>query len=210
MVRTPRSRAVAFVPALAFALVACGGTGSPTAPVGPVESDDVPIVTAAPTAAGDVTAPPGGNGGSTDNGNGWPVTVNATIGGQDYFETGGSYNAAGAARVCGNFLASMDPTSHAFTFEFPLDGEHNPRDVAFAADDLASGSSTSTFSISVSVKTAAGAEPPAVVARPGETAGDAGQASLTDAGGIRTLTVDATNDFGTTINLTAVCGPAPG
>lgn len=205
MLRRKRS----FGSVLVLALAACGGTGAASQPVQPGETDDVPRPTPAPTLGNQATEQPAQSSGSTDNGSGWPVTVTVTISGQDYFGSGGSYDAGGAARVCGNFLASMDPTSRAFNFEFPVEGEHNPRDVSFSALDLAAGASTSSFSVSVNVKTAAGQEPPAVVAHPGENAGDSGQASLTDAGGVRTLTVTATNDFGTTINLTATCGPAP-
>lgn len=195
--------------ALALAVGACGGAGTPTQPLEPSQTDTQTDAPPLATRAGQATTPPGAGGGPLDNGNGWPVTVNVVISGQNYFDSIGSYSATGQARVCGNFLASLDPTSRVFTFEFPLDGQHNPRDVTFSADDLVAGSSTSTFSVAATVVAAAGHEPPAIVARPGGGDGS-GEASLTDKDGTRTLVASATNDFGTTITLTAVCGPAPG
>ncbi len=196
---------------LTMAMTACGGSGAATEPLEPIETDDFPIVTPAPTVADAATAPPDGNAGSTDDGSGWPATVNVTISGQDFYASGGSYSATGLARICGNNYASMDPTLPLFGFSFPRDGDLNPRDVGFGADDLRPGTTTSVFHVGVLVVNAEGHEPPTVEAAPGEdNSNDTGTASLTEADGKRSLVVDATNDFGTTIKMTVVCGPAPG
>ena len=61
---------------------------------------------------------------------------------------------------------------------------------------------------SVNVTTATGHEPPATVAdSEAPTPGDTGEASLSESAGTRTLVVNATNDFGETIQLTASCAP---
>lgn len=193
----------------ALALAGCGGTGTATQPVDPLETDEVPIVTPVATVAGDPTAPPDSNGGPADNGNGWPVTVTVTISGTN--DSDGSYGATALARGCGNPFASIDPTAPAFTFEFPLDGEHNPRDIAFSAEDLRPGASTTLLHVGVSIVNAEGREPAATVVDSALLdSRDTGQASLTEADGKRTLVVNATNSFGESIQLTAVCGPAPG
>jgi len=196
--------------ALALALAACSGApAQPTEP--PDGTDSLPTLTeeatdtAAPTATLS-TEPTAG--GSSDDGNGWPATVTATIGGTN--RSNGTYSATGPARVCGNPLASIDPTGHGFVFEFPLDGDFNPRDVAFGAEELLPGTTTSLFNIGVSITNAAGEEPAATVINPDlPDKGDTGTATLTEADGKRTVTLQAAGYFGETIQMTAVCGPAP-
>ncbi len=205
--------ATAVTMALALALAACSSAPAQTLPTEPVETQSLPTLTPLLTQTAEPTAPPTSTGGSSsDDGNGWPVTVSATLAGTNFGNVSdGTYTATGPATICGNLIASIDPTDHSFTFEFPLDGAFNPRDVHFSADDLLPGTTTSLFNIGVSIVNSEGAEPPATVIRPDlPDQGDTGTATLTETDGKRTLTLHATSDFGETIQLTAVCGPAPG
>jgi len=206
--KLPVARAVTM--ALAFALAGCSSTPAQTLPTEPVETDSPATLTPVVTPAAEPTATASSTeGSSADNGNGWPVTVTATIAGTTT-DSDGTYSATGPARLCGNPLASIDPTAHLFSFEFPLDGTFNPRDIAFGAEDLLPGTTTSLFNIGVTIVNSAGHEPPATVITPDlPDRGDTGTATLTEADGKRTVTLQAAGYYGETIQLTAVCGPAP-
>ena len=104
---------------------------------------------------------------------------------------------------------NLTGNQRAFSFQFPLElGPTTITDVTFHAGDLVPGSSTDALYVSVNVTTATGHEPPATVAdSEAPTPGDIGEASLSESAGTRTLVVNATNDFGETIQLTASCAP---
>ena len=173
---------------------AAGATTEPAATSGPAATGE-----ALPTAAGaasDFVLP------ETDIGDGRPSTVTVTVAGNTS-GADGSYTATGTTRACGNLFIDPD----AFVYEFPFEGEHNPRDVSFAASPLRPGESTTTFNIDIGIET--NQITPSIIADPGGTPGDAGTASRTHEGGTTTLVLHATNNRSETIDLTATCGPRP-
>ena len=142
-----------------------------------------------------------------DSGNGRLATVQVVLSNTNTSD--GSYSASGPARFCGNADFNLNGNERAFNFQFPLDlGTYEINDVTFDASDLVPGSNTDALFVSVNVTTADGHEPPATVAdSEAEGADDTGQASLSESAGTRTLVVNATNDFGESIQLTASCAP---
>lgn len=192
--------------ALVLALAACSGTPAAT---GPAETDDVATLAPETTPAADNSGPAAteGNGGVNDIGNGRPTTLSVTVAGTT---TGadGSYSASGTTRICGNAQLNLTGNTRGFDYAFPFEGEHQIEDVTFDAEDLLPGTSTTSFNVDVNVVTSDGGHPPSIVIHPNvPDSGDTGSAQRSDAGGTTTLTVDATNDFGETIHLTATCGP---
>ena len=166
---------------------------------------DAPEPTPTPTAAESAV-----NGLPLSDGNGWPMTVSATLSGT-FYDSDGSYSGSGPARWCGNALGNVLGNVRAFNFEFPLDtATGNIRDVTFSADDLVPGATTSVFHIDVGVHTAAGGDPASTVINAGETGtavSGTGSAALTVAGGTRTLELQATSDDGENIKLKGSCSP---
>jgi hypothetical protein len=140
---------------------------------------------------------------TNDIGDGRPSTVTVTIAGNTS-GANGTHTATGLTRVCGNLQFNAG-NPNGFNYEFPFEGEHNPKDVSFAADDLLPGASTSTFHVDIGITT--DQITPSIIVDPGGTDGDAGTATRTEAGGTTTLVVHATNFRGETIDLTATCGP---
>jgi hypothetical protein len=141
---------------------------------------------------------------ANDIGNGRPSTVTVTIAGNTS-GANGTYTATGTTRVCGNAQLNYSGNPKGFNYEFPYEGEHNPNDVSFAAEDLLPGTSTSTFHVDIGITT--NQITPSIIGDPGGTAGDAGTATRTEAGGTTTLVIHATNNRSETIDLTATCGP---
>lgn len=217
---SPRaSSALAVTLALCWAIAGCGGGAStatnplPTADV----STDEPEATEEPepTDAPEATAPadsvqPGASLDPNDLGNGRPVTVTVTVSGTTT-QGDGSYTATGVSRACGNAAINMTGNTKAFNLEFPFEETPQVRDVAFTADDLLPGTTTSSFHIGVSIQTPVGHEPPSIVIDtmpdgPGHT----GTAQRSEANGTTTLIVDGVDDLGVTLHMTATCGPRPG
>jgi hypothetical protein len=214
----PLSRAgVVFV----LILAGCSATPAAVSPTPfatePVETeplDTEPIDTEAPTDTLEPTpvADHSADGGlPLSDGNGWPMTVSATLSGT-FYDSDGSYSGSGAARWCGNALGNISLNLRAFNFEFPLDtATGNIRDVTFSADDLVPGATTGIFHIDVGVHTAAGGDPASTVINAGETGtavSGTGTAQLTVDGSTRTLQVDATSDDGEHIKLKGSCSPS--
>ena len=137
-----------------------------------------------------------------------------SISGADFDDANGSYGASGMTRWCGDFQFATSGNLRGFDYGFPHDipppAKPQIEDVTFSAPDLLPGASTASFYLSVGVVSAAGQEPPSVVIQPGTIDGDSGTAQRTESGGTTTLTVDATNDFGEHVTLTATCGPRAG
>jgi hypothetical protein len=186
-------------------VAACSATPGVTAPAEPTESSfpeptftaepeptDEPIDTSLPTERP-----------TNDIGDGRPSTVTVTIAG-NVSGANGTHTATGLTRVCGNLQFNAG-NPNGFNYEFPYEGEHNPNDVSFDADDLLPGMSTSTFKVDIGITT--DQITPSIIADPGGTDGDAGTATRTEAGGTTTLELHATNNRGETIDLTATCEP---
>lgn len=203
--------------ALVFVLLvlgACSGSPAATSPTPfdtePFETEPVDTEPAAtdtvepePTAS-EATA----SGLPLSDGNGWPMTVSATLTGT-FGDSDGSYSGSGAARWCGDAVTHLTGNKRSFNFEFPLDTTTgNINDVTFSADDLVPGTSTTTFHISVNVHTGAGFDPAATVVDPGTTgiaSSGKGSASLAVDGGTRTLDLQATSDYGENVKLKGSC-----
>ena len=190
----------------------CGGTPAPgtlgvAAPSTRATAIPAATVGPRPTVTG-MPATTASSGLPLDSGNGRSAAVQVVLSGTS-FQADGSYSATGPARLCGNGDINMTGNQRAFSFQFPLDlGTSKITDVTFHAGDLVPGSTTDALYVSINVRTADGHEPPAtVVDSEAPTPGDTGEASLSDSAGTRTLVVNATNDFGETIQLTASCAP---
>lgn len=198
----------AFALVVLLALAACGGSPGTGEPATSVETDAV--ATSEPTSppAAESATPPEATAGEVDNGNGKPATISLVLSGTTT-QVDGSYSGSGPARLCGNAVMNLTGNPREFSFEFPLDdGGDQIRDVTFSAEDLVPGTSTASFHIGVNVKAADGHEPPALVIDT-EQAGsdDTGSAQLAESAGTTTLTVDAADELGQTIQMTASCGP---
>jgi hypothetical protein len=186
-------------------VAACSATPGSTGPVATENSSSIgPTFTLEPeptdesVPTDETPRPP------NDIGNGRPSTVTVTIAGNT---TGanGTHTATGTTRVCGNALLNLTGNPNGFNYEFPFEGEHDPEDVSFSAENLLPGTTTSTFYLSLGIVT--NQITPSIIADPGGTAGDAGTATRTEAGGTTTLVIHATNNRSETIDLTATCGP---
>jgi hypothetical protein len=174
---------------------------------GPAATDDFtePTFTVEPEATDEpllsYEAPP-----ENDLGNQLPATVTVSISGNTS-GANGSYTASGLTRICGNLQLNFTGNPNGFNLEVWYDGEHNPNDVSFAAENLLPGTTTSAFNVDIGITT--NQITPSIIANPGGTVGDAGTATRTESGGITTLVIHATNNRSETIDLTATCGPRP-
>lgn len=196
---------------LIAAALACACGSEPATPEeDAAEAPEVPEPSA-PTPGGPASpappvAPPTEAAAQNDIGTDRPAVVDLTLAGnRDY---NGSYHASGLARVCGNPLLAMMGKEHGFVFEFPTEGDHEIVDVAFGAEELAAGTTTSTYRISVGVKAKAGGRPPSFVVRPPEF-GERGTATRTEENGTTRLVVEGVNDRGWTLRMKVECGPRP-
>ena len=201
---------VATLAVLLVVIAACGAAAPVTTPTAqPNETEDVssfqPVTTPETT-----VAPPAGPTDSTaslDSGLDWPTTVDATMstGIYDKEFADGEFTSTATARQCGTsaFLPG------GFEFGFPHDIEHHDvEDVTFGAQELLPGTSTSSFSISVNIDSAAQDLRPLTSLDPSNPqSGDTGTAQLSVVNGKRSLTVDAAGEGGVTIHLVAVCTP---
>lgn len=195
---------------LLVVITACGAAAPVTTPTAqPNETEDVssfqPVTTPETTAA-----PPAGPTDSTtslDTGLDWPTTVDATLSTGIYVDefADGNFTSAATARQCGTNV--LFPRG--FLFGFPHDIEHHDvEDVTFSAQELLPGTSTSSFSISVNIDSAAMGPRPLTFLNPSDPqSGDTGKAQLSVVNGTRSLVVDAAGEGGVTIHLTAVCSP---
>jgi len=191
-----------------MAFCACGGTPATGELVDPLETESVATLEPSAAPPGDSAAPPEATSTEPDDGNGRPATVSLVLSGT-MTQADGSYSGSGAARFCGDAVFHLTGNLREFSFEFPLDdGGEQVRDVTFSADDLVPGATTDLFHIGVSVLTASLHEPPALVI---DTAlagsDDSGSAQLAESAGTTTLTLDAVDELGQTIQMTATCGP---
>ena len=203
-------RPVATLAVLLVVITACGATPSVTTPpaqpnatehVSSFQPETTPETTYAPP-AGPTDSP-----GSLDTGLDWPTTVNTTLSTGIYKDeyADGTFTSTATARQCGSGVISP----RGFLFGFPHDIEHHDvEDVTFGAEALVPGTSTSSFSISVNIDSAAMGIRPLTALDPSRPqSGDTGTAQLSVVNGTRTLIVDAAGEGGVTIHLVAVCTP---
>jgi hypothetical protein len=191
---------------LALVFAACAGAPATTAPI---QSDDVPSVAPAATSLGVPTEPAETAAGNI-LGNGRPVDITVTIAGTTASD--GTYHATGVSRACGNAMINFTGNTRAFNLEFPFEATTEVDDVSFAAEDLVAGSTTSMFHVDVNVLPNGGEHPPSLVIDTTESgpAGHTGTAQRTESSGTTTLVVDAVDDLGASLHLTATCGPTAG
>jgi hypothetical protein len=93
-----------------------------------------------------------------DLGSDRPAAVSLSLSNSRMYE--GDYHAAGRTRLCGNAMRAMNGKVNGFNFEFPIEGDFEIVDVAFGAEELPVGSTTSQYYLSVSVKAKRGGRPP--------------------------------------------------
>ncbi len=203
-----RSSSVRSRSALAFSLVlvlaACAG--GPTASA-PPETQDIPTLGPQATDA-ETTTQPVETVVANDLGNGRPVDITVTLAGTR--QTDGTYHATGISRVCGNAMVNLTGNLRAFNFEFPFESTPEVEDASFGADDLVAGSTTSSFHVDVSVIPSGGMPSLVIDTTDSGPAGHTGTAQRSEANGTTTLVVDAVDDLGVTLHLTATCRPRAG
>jgi hypothetical protein len=143
-----------------------------------------------------------------DSGPDWPTTVDVTLSPGQYVDefAEGSFSSAGPTRICGNY--SFAPNS--FNLEFPRDGDGlDIQDVTFNANELTPGTTTTAFYISVTISEEAidDVRPSTVLDTSDPRFGASGTAELSVVDGQRVLTVDAADEDGMSVQLTATCSP---
>ncbi len=208
--KTARSMSFRWSSALSLALVLAVGacTGGPAPTPGPLASDDVPTLAPEATSPGIATAAPEGSAATNDLGNGRPVEITVTFAGTR--QTDGTYSASGVSRACGNAVFNLTGNERAFNFEFPFEATPEIGDVSFAAEDLVAGSTTGDFHVDVSVIPMNGMPSLVIDTTDSGPAGHTGTAQRSEANGTTTLVVNATDDLGVTLQMTATCGPRAG
>ena len=127
----------------------------------------------------------------------------------------GAYRSSGVSTKCGLADYGYPHRAHSFAVEFPDDPSATPMEVAgvtFDADTLASGTTSSSFYLSIRLDTPRTGTPPALVVRAKEPRFDEpGTVTRTTADGTETLTIVGTATSGTKVRLevTIVCRPRP-
>jgi hypothetical protein len=127
----------------------------------------------------------------------------------------GVYRSSGVSTKCGLADYGYPHRANSFAVEFPDDPSATPMEVAgvtFDADTLASGTTRSSFYLSVRLDTPRTGRPPALVVRANEPRFDEpGTVTRATAGGTETLTIVGTATSGTKVRLevTIVCRPRP-
>ena len=140
-----------------------------------------------------------------------PTDVVVTIRNDTHYD--GIYRARGMSRVCGKLDLMMPHRDNSFVVEFPDDEPNlDVRALSFDADTLAPGSRTTSFYLSVGIRTAQGGTPPAFVVRAREPRfAEPGTAIRAKAASRDSLTVDGIATSGTRVEVRAivVCRPKP-
>jgi hypothetical protein len=144
-----------------------------------------------------------------DSGADWPTTVDVTLSPGRHVDefAEGSFSSSGPARICGNY--SFAPNS--FNLEFPRNADGlDVENVTFSADELTPGTTTTAFHIDVSISEEAidDVRPSTVLDTSDPRFGASGTAQLSVVDGQRVLTVDAADEDGMSVQLTATCSPA--
>ena len=127
----------------------------------------------------------------------------------------GTYRSSGMSTKCGLADYGYPHRANSFAVEFPDDPSATPMEVAgvtFDADTLASGTTRSSFYLSVRLDTPRTGQPPALVVRANEPRFDEpGTVTRVTEGRTETLTIVGTATSGTKVRLemTIVCRPRP-
>jgi hypothetical protein len=206
-----RSLYPVFVLALTLEVsVGCAAGTANSTPTAPPDQTDEPSIfepEATPEATATTAAPTDAEA-TSDTGLNWPTTVTATLSTGTYVDefADGQFTSAATASQCGPSV--LFPNG--FLLGFPHDiAPHDIEDATFAAPELLPGSSTSSFSISVSIAPSAanGPHPKTYLDTTDTSSGTSGNAQLSVVNGTRTLTLDASDEGGVSVHLTAVCSP---
>ena len=142
-----------------------------------------------------------------------PTEVTVKVSNDPYLN--GVYRSAGVSTKCGLADYGYPHRANSFAVEFPDDPSATPMEVAgvtFDADTLASGTTRSSFYLSVRLDTPRTGTPPALVVRANEPRFDEpGTVTRATAGGTETLTIVGTATSGTKVRLevTILCRPRP-
>jgi hypothetical protein len=141
-----------------------------------------------------------------DLGSDRPAAVSLSLSNSRMYE--GDYHAAGRTRLCGNAMRAMNGKVNGFNFEFPIEGDFEIVDVAFGAEELPVGSTTTQYYLSVSVKAKRGGRPPGFVLRTNQPQfHEVGKATRSEEGGVTRLVVEGVNDRGEQLHMTVCRGP---
>ena len=184
--------------------LSCGGS-APQESLNGTEADPASDIAVEPAVApavppAEVAAP------VEDLGNDRPATVSLSLSNSRTYE--GDYQASGRARICGNAMRAMNGKVNGFNFEFPVEGDFEIVDVAFAAEELPAGSTTTQYYLSVGVKAKRGGRPPSFVLRTNQPQfHEVGRATRSEEGGTLRIVVEGVNDLGERLQMTAECGP---
>ncbi len=124
----------------------------------------------------------------------------------------GTYRATGMSRICGKLDLMMPHRANSFNVEFP-DAEPNLAvpSVQFDADTLPAGATTTSFYLSVGIRTPSGGTPPHYVVRAKEEPkyGEPGTAVRVKVASRDTLRVVGTATTGrkVAVSMTLICHP---
>jgi hypothetical protein len=140
-----------------------------------------------------------------------PTDVVVTISRDQHYD--GTYRARGMSRICGKLDLMMPHRANSFVVEFP-DDEPNLEvsSLSFNADTLGPGATTSSFYLSVIIRTPGGGSPPAYVVRAGKPQyGEPGTAGRVKRASRDSLRIDGVATKGTKVGVqaTVVCHPKP-
>ncbi len=183
--------------------LSCSGS-APQEPSNGTETDPVSDIAVEPAAAPAVL--PAEVAPVEDLGSDRPATVSLSLSNSRTYE--GDYQASGRARICGNAMRAMNGKVNGFNFEFPVEGDFEIVDVAFAAEELPAGSTTTQYYLSVGVKAKRGGRPPSFVLRTNQPQfHEVGRATRSEEGGTLRIVVEGVNDLGERLQMTAECGP---
>jgi hypothetical protein len=142
-----------------------------------------------------------------------PTEVTARVSNDPHLN--GTYRSRGVSTKCGLADYGYPHRANSFAVEFPDDPSATPMEVAgvtFDADTLASGTTRSSFYLSIRLDTPRTGRPPALVVRANEPRFDEpGTVTRASADGTETLTIVGTATSGTKVRLevTIVCRPRP-
>jgi hypothetical protein len=199
-------RSVMLMLMIAGAGWSCSGSAPPES-LDAAEADTAAEAMVEPAAApaappADIAAP------VEDLGSDRPATVSLSLSNSRMYE--GDYHASGRARICGNAMRAMNGKVNGFNFEFPVEGDFEIVDVAFGAEELPAGATTTQYYLAVSVKAKRGGRPPSFVLRTNQPQfHEAGRATRSEEGGAIRIVVEGVNDLGERLQMTAECGPRP-
>ena len=136
------------------------------------------------------------------------VIVNIANDNQQY---NGTYKSTGTSGICGKLDLMMAHRANSFHVTFPDEPNLAVASVEFDADTLQPGATTTSFYLSVGIRTPSGGTPPAYVVRAKEEPkyGEPGTATRVKVASRDTLRVRGTATKGTKVDvsMTLICHP---